>query len=115
MKLTVVVYFGKSKRSLKFRSDEHKRAVRNCDCDKNEIAKHCGEADHNFNWDQKKVVDTESRLTTRKIIETKHYLQYPNHIDKSSYMLPEIWLPNLVLGCLSMLHPYFLTNKIYGK
>ena len=35
------VYFGESKRSLKLRSDEHKRSVRNCDCDKNEIAKHC--------------------------------------------------------------------------
>ena len=28
------VYFGESKRSLKSRSDEHKRPVRNCDCDK---------------------------------------------------------------------------------
>ena len=43
------VYFGESKRSLKSRSDEHKRSVRNCDCDKNEIAKHCWDADHNFN------------------------------------------------------------------
>ena len=34
------VYFGKSKPSLKSCSDEHKRAVRNCNCDKNEIAKH---------------------------------------------------------------------------
>ena len=46
------VYFGESKRSLKSRSDEHKRSVRNGDCDKNEIAKHCWEGDHNFNWDQ---------------------------------------------------------------
>ena len=49
-------YFGESKRSLKSRSDEHKRSVRNCDCDKNEIAKHCWEADHNFSWDQKKLL-----------------------------------------------------------
>ena len=34
------VYFGESKRSLKSHSDEHKRSVRNCDCDKNQIAKH---------------------------------------------------------------------------
>ena len=51
------VYFRESKGSLKSRSDEHKRSVRNCNCDKNEIAKHCWEADHNFNWDQKKVID----------------------------------------------------------
>ena len=48
MKLTVV-YFGESKQSLKLRSDENKRSVRNCDCNK--------KADHNFDWDQKKVID----------------------------------------------------------
>ena len=62
---------------------------------KNEIAKHCWEADHNFNWDQKKVVDRKSRLIPRKIKETIHSLKNPNHINKISYMLPEIWLPNL--------------------
>ena len=66
------VYFGESKRSLKSRSDEHKRSVRNCDCDKNEIAKHCWEADHHFNCDQKKVIDRESRLIPRKFKETIH-------------------------------------------
>ena len=35
------VYFGESKRSLTSRSDEHKRPVTNCDCDKNEVAKPC--------------------------------------------------------------------------
>ena len=89
------VYFGESKRSLKLRSDEHKRSVSNCDYDKNEIAKHCWEANHNFNWDQKKVIDRESRLIPRKIKETIHSLKNPNHINKISYMLTEIWLPNL--------------------
>ena len=32
------VHFGESKGSLKLHSDEHKRSVRNCDCDKTEIA-----------------------------------------------------------------------------
>ena len=50
------VYFGESKRSLKCRSNEHKRSVRNCGCDKNKIAKHFWEADHNFNWDQNKLL-----------------------------------------------------------
>ena len=90
------VYFGESERSLKSRSDKHKRSVRNCDCDKNEIAKHCWEADHNFSWDQKKVVNRESRLIPRKIKETIHSLKNPNYINKISYMLAEIWLPNLL-------------------
>ena len=89
------VYFGDFKRSLKSRSDERKRSIRNCDFDKNEIAKHCWETDHNFNWDQKKVIDRESRLIPRKIKETIHSLKNPNHINKISYRLPEIWLPNL--------------------
>ena len=89
------VFFGEYKWSLKSRSDEHKRSIRNCNCDKNEIAKHCWEADHNFNWDQKKVIDRESRSITRNIEETIHYLNNPNQISKISYMLPEIWLPNL--------------------
>ena len=88
------VYFGESKRSLKSRSD-HKRSVRNCDCYKNEIVKHCSEADHNINWDQKKVIDRESSLIPTKIKETVHSLKNPNHINKISYMLPKIWLPHL--------------------
>ena len=87
------VYFGESKWSLKSHSDEHKRSIRNCNCDKNEIAKRW-EAVHNFNWDRKKVIDRESRLMPRKIKEIIHSLKNPNHI-KIFYMLPEIWLPNL--------------------
>ena len=89
------VYFGESKHSLKSRSDKHKRSVRNCDCVKNEIAKHCWEADHNFNWNQKKAIDSKSRLIPRKIKETMHPPKNPNLINKISYMLSEIWLPNL--------------------
>ena len=89
------VYFGESKRSLKLRSHEHKRSVRNCDCDKNEFAKHCWETDHNFSWNQEKVIDLESRLIPREIKETIHSLKNPNPINKISYMLSEIWLLNL--------------------
>ena len=42
------------------------------DCEKNKIAKHCWEADHKSSWDQKKFVDKEIRLTSRKIQETVH-------------------------------------------
>ena len=52
MKLTVVYldagYFDESKRTLKSRSNKHKKSIRNCDCENNEIAKHCWEVDHNF-------------------------------------------------------------------
>ena len=75
------VYFFESKQSLKLHSDEQKRSIKNCNCDKNEIVKHYWEADHNFNWDQKKVIDWESRLISRKIKETIHFLKNPSHIN----------------------------------
>ena len=52
---------------LKSCSDVPKRSVWNCDCEKNEIAKHCYEAGHNLSWDQKKADDRENRLIPRKI------------------------------------------------
>ena len=61
MKLTVVTV--KQSTSM---NPNGLRSARNCDCDKCEIAKHCWEADHNFNWDQKKVMDRDSRLIPRK-------------------------------------------------
>ena len=49
---------------------------------KNEIAKHCWEADHKFNRGQKKVVGWESRLIPRKIKETIYSLKNPDHTKK---------------------------------
>ena len=89
------VYFGESKRSLKSRSDEHKRSVRNCDCNMNEIAKYCWEVDQDLSWDQKNLVDRGTRLISMKIKETIHSLKNPNQINKISPMVPEIWLPNV--------------------
>ena len=42
------VYFGDCKLSLKGRSDECKRSVSNCDCQKTEITNYRWRADHNF-------------------------------------------------------------------
>ena len=70
------VYFSEPKRFLKSHSDEHKKTVKNCDCDKNTIAKHFWEAYHNFNWDQKKVIDRKSRLFPKKIKETIHFFLF---------------------------------------
>ena len=69
----VAVYFGESKRSLKFHSDKQKRSYRNSNCKTNEIAKQCWVADRNFNRDQKKVVNRKSRLIPRKIKETIYF------------------------------------------
>ena len=89
-------YIGESKRPLKLCSDKHKRSAGMFNCEKNEIAKHCWKANHNFSWYQKKGLERESRLIPRKIKKTIHSLKYPNHINEISYMLPEIWLSHLL-------------------
>ena len=88
------VYFSESKRFLKAHPEEHKKSVGNCNSDKNEISKHCWEADPNFNWYQKKVIDRESTLIPRKIKETINSFKNPNHVNKTFYMLRQMWLPN---------------------
>ena len=47
---------SESKRSSKSHSDEHKRSARNCDYEKNEIAKHCWAADHNYSEIRRKML-----------------------------------------------------------
>ena len=44
---------------------------------------------------QKNIVDGESWLVPGKIKETMHPLKNHNPINKISYMVPELWLPNL--------------------
>ena len=70
-------------------------SLKNCDSEKKEIAKHCWEEDRNFNWNEKKVLGRERILIPRKIKETIHCLKNPNQLSKISYVLPNIWLPNL--------------------
>ena len=93
-----VSYIGETKRSFKVRTNEHKRAVKNQDVDKNEIADHCWKNDHEMNWEERKVIDAEPYIYARKIKETIHSIKDKNHINSISYNLPEIWIPNLNLN-----------------
>ena len=51
--------------------DEHKRSVKNCDCENIETAEHCLEADHNFSWDQKKVEKIKKKEDQRRSRRSK--------------------------------------------
>ena len=88
-------YIGESKRSFKVRSSEHIRAVQNMEVDRSEIADHCWNCNHEMNWNEKKVIDTEPYVWSRKIKETIHSISDTNHTNSISYNLPEIWHPNL--------------------
>ena len=43
------------------------------------------------------VLNKENRLIPKNIKGTMHSLKNSNHINKISYMLPEIWLPNVLI------------------
>ena len=91
------VYFGESKRTIAERTKEHTRAVRAADTRRYETADHCWKYNHDFDWENKKIVDYETNTTTRKIKETIHSLSNDNHINGISYRLPHIWFPALKL------------------
>ena len=89
------IYFSLFKQALSFYPHEYKRYVKNCDCEKIETAKHCGEVDCNFSWVQKKVFDRENKLVPGKFEETIYYLKNLHHINNLCYVHPEIRPANL--------------------
>ena len=63
-----------------------------------ETVDHCWKYIHDFNWENKKIMDYEANTITRKIKETIHSLSNNNHINGISYRLPHIWFPALKLN-----------------
>ena len=96
-KICEAVYFGESKRTIAERTKEHIRAVRASDTRRYETADHCWKYTHDFDWENKKIMDYEADTTTRKIKETVHSLSNNNHINEIPYRLPHIWFPALKL------------------
>ena len=89
------IYIGETKRQFKQRLQEHRRAVRNGDTNKNETTDHSRTNDHEFLWDDKKIIEREPSMTARKVKETINSLASDNHINSISYQLPEIGFPAL--------------------
>ena len=90
------VYFGESKRTIAQRTKEHTRAPRAADTRRYETADHCWKYNHDFYWENKKIMDCETNTTTRKIKETIHSLSNNNHISGISYRVSNIWFPALI-------------------
>ena len=95
------VYFGELKQTIAERTKEHTKAVRSADTRKYETADNCWKYNHDFDWENKKIMDYETNTTTRKIKETIHLLSNDNHINGISYRLPHIWFPALKLNPIS--------------
>ena len=79
------------------RTKEQTRAVRAADTRRYKSANHCWKYNHDFHWENKKIMDYETNTTTRKIKETIHSLSNNSHINGISYRLPHIWFPALKL------------------
>ena len=77
---TVRLSVGESKRTLAERTKGHTRAVRTADTRRYEAVNHCWKYNHDFDWENKKIMDYETYSTARKIKETIHSLSNNNHI-----------------------------------
>ena len=62
-------------RTLAERTKEHTRAVRAADTRRCETAAHCWKYNHDFDWENKKIMDYDGNTATRKIKETIHFAQ----------------------------------------
>ena len=85
-----VFHFGESKQTIVERTKEHTRALRTADTRRYKTADHCWKYNHDFDWENKKIMDYEADTATRKIKKTIHSLSNNNHINGISYRLPHI-------------------------
>ena len=88
------VYTGESKRTLKVRMTDHKRAMKKSD-PKNGIAVHVVNSQHKINWTDTKVVKSVQDYWERmmKALEIKRSKCSMN-LDKG-LLLPSLWNPVL--------------------
>ena len=75
----------------------HTRAESAADTRRYETANHCWKYNHDFDWENKKIMDYETNTTARKIKETIHSFSNNNHINRISHRLPPILFPALKL------------------
>ena len=62
------VYVGETKRTLNIRTNEHISAVKSAS-QRSHTAEHCWKYNHDFDWNNKRVLDFEKNWKTRKIKE----------------------------------------------
>ena len=88
------VYVGETKRTLNIRTKEHISAVKSAS-QRSHTAKHCWKYNHDFDWNNKRVLDFETNWKTRIIKEAIYSEENKHHIIGVSFKLPAIWKPIL--------------------
>ena len=77
------VYIGQTKRDLKSRIAEHKRAVKNQEPEKSALCEHLMLFDHCINWNQAVVLKYVDRFYRRLTSESWYIHAHPNVINRS--------------------------------
>ena len=88
------VYVGETKRTLNIRTNEHISAVKSAS-QRSHTAEHCWKYNHDFDWNNKRVLDFEKNWKTRIIKEAIYSEENRPHINGVSLKLPAIWKPIL--------------------
>ena len=89
-------YVGQTSRQLLTRIQEHRRAVTNCDVATSAIAEHAWNEDHHVDWDAAKVINTETNLHRRLILESWHIHKQSCPLNREQGALPSDYTPLLV-------------------
>jgi len=83
------LYIGQTSRALRSRTKEHKRAI--LTCDKNSLlAQHCMKNNHEFDFNNVKVIDRCPLWSRRLFLETWHSIRKPNSINDHAH-IPDIY------------------------
>ena len=86
------VYAGETKRTLNI--NEHISAVKSTS-QRSHTAEHCWKYNHDFDWNNTRVLDLEKNWKTRTSKEAIYSEENKHHINGISYKLPTIWKPIL--------------------
>ena len=93
------VYVGESKRTLSVRTNEHISAIKSASQRSHTYtytsAEHYWKYNHDFDWNNKRVLDFEKNWKTKIIKEAIYSEENNHHINGISFKLPTIWKPIL--------------------
>ena len=86
------VYVGQTKRDLKSRVAEHKRAVKNAEPEKSALCEHLMLFDHRINWEESTVLKYVNSYRRRLIAESWFINAHTNVINRSDgETLPSVY------------------------
>ena len=84
-------YVGETKRALKTRVSEHRRAVEKMDFLGSTLAQHAWEHDHHIDWTSVCILDVESHYHSRLAREAIYIRRQPSSLNRDRGSLPDIY------------------------